>query len=103
MKRVFVSLTVAGLVAILVPVSAHASNLAFDAAGNLFWADGPSVFKCTPDGAKSTFAAGLKGPLSLCFDSKGDFFVDRFSETNLKPARFPTRSPLSVGDLVLRA
>jgi hypothetical protein len=56
MKRVFICLTVASLATILVPVSAHASNLAFDAAGNLFWADGPSVFKYTPDGAKSSFA-----------------------------------------------
>jgi hypothetical protein len=56
MKRVFICLTVTSLATILVPVSAHASNLAFDAAGNLFWADGPSVFKYTPDGAKSSFA-----------------------------------------------
>jgi sugar lactone lactonase YvrE len=59
----------------LAPVSAQAARLAFDAVGNLFLADGPSVFKYTRDGTKSTFAAGLKGPLGLCFDSKGDLFV----------------------------
>ena len=58
MKRLFIGLTAAGLATILVPVSIHASALAFDAAGNLFVADGHSVFKYTPDGTKSSFAAG---------------------------------------------
>ncbi len=75
MEKLFVAVTVASLATMLLSASAHASDLAFDAAGNLFWADGPSVFKYTRDGTKSTFAAGLKGPLGLCFDSKGDLFV----------------------------
>src|SRR5439155_209057 len=75
MEKLFFAVTVASLATMLLSASAHASDLAFDAAGNLFWADGPSVFKYTRDGTKSTFAAGLKGRLGLCFDSKGDLFV----------------------------
>src|SRR5260370_34376917 len=71
----FVTLTVAGLLTALVPFSARAGGLAFDAAGNLFAADKHSVSKYTPDRAKSTFAAGLKEPLGLCFDGKGNLFV----------------------------
>jgi hypothetical protein len=59
----------------LVPLSACAGNLAFDAAGNLFVGTGHSVFKYTADGIKSTFATGLKYPLGLCFDGKGNPFV----------------------------
>jgi hypothetical protein len=59
----------------LVSVSAHAGGLTFDAAGNLFVADGHSVSKFTVDGTKSTFATGLKEPLGLSFDSKGNLFV----------------------------
>ena len=69
------TLTVVGFVIILTSISPHASNLAFDAAGNLFVGDGHSVFKYTPDGTKSTFANGLRMPLGLCFDGKGNLFV----------------------------
>ena len=60
MKRIFIGLTVAALATILVPMSVHANALAFDAAGNLYVADPSrhSVFKYTPDGTKSSFAAG---------------------------------------------
>ncbi|HEY4271853.1 MAG TPA: hypothetical protein VGM65_07595 [Candidatus Udaeobacter sp.] len=74
MNKKFVALTVAGLGTILLSISADAGALAFDAAGNLFAADGHSIFKYTPDGTRSTFAAGLH-PLSLCFDSEGNLFV----------------------------
>jgi hypothetical protein len=56
-------------------ISTHAGSLTFDAAGNLFVADGHSVSKFTADGTKSTFATGLKEPLGLSFDSKGNLFV----------------------------
>src|SRR5436309_7688054 len=69
------TLTVVGFVIILTSIRPHASNLAFDAAGNLFVGDGHSVFKYTPDGTKSTFATGLRMPLGLCFDGKGNLFV----------------------------
>ena len=68
-------LVVGGLGTILVSISVHASNLGFDAAGNLFVARGHSVFKYTPDGTKSAFATGLRMPLGLCFDGKGNLFV----------------------------
>src|SRR6266536_5564001 len=69
------TLTVVGFVVILTSISAHAGNLAFDAAGNLFVGDGHSVFKYAPDGTKSTFANGLRMSLGLCFDGKGNLFV----------------------------
>src|SRR5439155_21316892 len=69
------TLTVVGFVIILTSISPHASNLAFDAAGNLFVGDGHSVFKYTPDGTKSTFGNGLRMRLGLCFDGKGNLFV----------------------------
>jgi len=56
-------------------ISAHADGLTFDAAGNLFVADGHSVSKFTVNGTKSTFATGLKKPIGLSFDTKGNLFV----------------------------
>ena len=64
----------------VVSASAHASELAFDAAGNLFWADGPSIFKFTSDGEKSTFATGLRGS-DLAFDSEGDLFASDYARS----------------------
>ena len=86
MKRPFIGLTATGLATILVPVSVHASALAFDAAGNLFVADPSkhSVFKYTPDGTKSSFATELKYPLGLCFDGEGNLFVSDRSVTDAK-------------------
>ena len=55
--------------------AAQAGGLAFDPAGNLFVADGHSIFKYGPDGTKSTFATGLRYALGLCFDDKGSLFV----------------------------
>jgi hypothetical protein len=74
MKRLFIGLTATGLATILVPVSVHASALAFDAAGNLFAPDGHSISKYASDGTKSTFATGVY-PLGLCFDGEGNLFV----------------------------
>ena len=74
MKRLFIALIVIGLATMLAPVSAQAARLAFDAAGNLFVPHGDSVLQFTPDGTRSTFAAGLY-PLGLCFDGKGNLFV----------------------------
>src|SRR5207247_10360022 len=86
MKRLFISLTATVLTTMLMPVSVRASGLAFDAAGNLYVADSSkhSVFKYTPDGTKSTFVAGLKGPIGLCFDSKGNLFVSDEAATTFK-------------------
>lgn len=74
-NKALTTLIVIALGTTLVPLSACAGNLAFDAAGNLFVGAGHSVFKYTPDGTKSTFATGLKYPLGLCFDGKGNPFV----------------------------
>src|SRR6266480_3631842 len=86
MKRLFISLTATVLTTMLMPVSVRASGLAFDTAGNLFVADFAkrSVFKYTPDGTKSTFVAGLKGPIGLCFDSKGNLIVSDETATTFK-------------------
>jgi sugar lactone lactonase YvrE len=71
----FAALRVAGLGMVLGFTAAQAGRLAFDAAGNLFVADGHSIFKYLPDGTKTTFTAGLRYPLGLCFDGQGNLFV----------------------------
>jgi sugar lactone lactonase YvrE len=83
MKRIFIGLTVTGLATILVPVSAQAGGLAFDASGNLFEASVSEIFKFTPDGTKSTFATGLKEPLGLTFDTKENLFVSDVSSKSI--------------------
>jgi len=80
--RLLIVLTAYAAAGMLGPVEACAGQLAFDAAGNLFWADGPSIFKFTPDGKKSTFATGLSGS-DLAFDSKGDLFASDFGQKSI--------------------
>jgi len=75
LNRLVIFPVVAGLGTMLVPLSACAGGLAFDAAGNLFESHGHAIFKFTPDGAKSTFATGLKNSSSLACDTKGNFFA----------------------------
>ena len=83
----------------LVSVSAHASDLAFDAAGNLFWADGPSIFKYVPDGTRSTFATGFKNAPDLILDSKGDLFVSDYGQKAIfKFTPDGKKSTLATGD-----
>src|SRR5207302_1960586 len=66
--------TVAGLAAGLVPISAGA------APGDLYEADGSNtIFKFAPDGTKSTFASGLNGSVGLAFDGSGNLFVSDFN------------------------
>src|SRR6266480_1443420 len=62
--------TVAGLATALLPISVLAAS------GDLFAADNGSntIFKFTPDGTGSTFAAGLNDPFGLAFDSSGNLF-----------------------------
>jgi uncharacterized protein YecT (DUF1311 family) len=87
MKRLFIGLTVASLATMLLSASAHASDLAFDAAGNLFERGNDSIFKFAPDGKKSTFASGLStyGVYNLAFNAAGDLFVsDEDSHSILK-------------------
>jgi streptogramin lyase len=89
MKRVFIGLTTIVLAIIVVPVSADASALALDAAGNLYAADPSrhSVFKYMPDGTKSSFATDLRYPLGLCFDHEGNLFVSDGAATDVKDRR----------------
>jgi hypothetical protein len=77
MNKLFLALTVAGLGTILVSMSARAGGLAFDAAGNLFVADGHSISKYAPDGTKSTFAAGQ-------FDAKGNVKIVKMRRLSAK-------------------
>jgi sugar lactone lactonase YvrE len=89
LNRLSIALTVAGLATTLVSVSAHAGGLAVDAAGNPFVTDPSkhSVFKYTPDGTKSTFATGLRYPLSVCFDGNGNLFVSDGAANTAKTQR----------------
>jgi len=86
MGKQFIILAIAGVGTIFGFTKAQAGGLALDAAGNLFVADFAkrSVFKYTRDGTKSTFVAGLKGPIGLCFDSKGNLFVSDEAATTFK-------------------
>jgi hypothetical protein len=84
MKKLFVALVFAGLGTILVSLSANAGELAIDAVGNLFVADGHSISKYAPDGTKSTFATRLKSPLGLSFDGNGNLFVADGAATDAK-------------------
>jgi hypothetical protein len=78
-----VGLLAAALVFAADVISARAGGLTFDPAGNLFFLDGHSVSKFTVDGAKSTFASGLKEPIGLSFDSKGNLFVSDFGSNSI--------------------
>jgi len=98
MNKLFVALIVASLGTILVPAETQAGRLAFDAAGNLFLSDGHSIFKYAPDGAKSTFTAGLRYPLDLCFDREGNLFVsDSGSNSIYKSTPDETKSTFATG------
>ena len=81
MKTTTLSLSAAGLVALLVPFGALA------APGDLFEADqfSGTIFQFTPAGTKTTFASGLIGPSGLAFDRSGNLFeADQFSNTIFK-------------------
>jgi len=82
-KRVFISLAIAGLFTTILPVGAvnlgydTPRGMAFDPAGNLFVAnpEAGNIGKFTPDGHSSTFASGLVHPFGLAFDGGGTLFV----------------------------
>ena len=86
--------TVAGLAAGLIPISARA------APGDLYEADFASgmIFKFTPDGTKSTFASGLSTPRGLAFDGSGNLFeADSGSGTIFKFTLAGTKSTFAAG------
>ncbi|MFH0829977.1 MAG: hypothetical protein V1887_02330 [Candidatus Aenigmatarchaeota archaeon] len=58
-------------------VSGIASDMDFDASGNLYVAifDGGRILKINPNGEISTFVTGLHGPGRLAFGKSGDLFV----------------------------
>ena len=65
-------------------INARAGALAFDASGNLFAVEHwHSIAKFTGDGIRSTFAAGLRQPIGLCFDNKGNLFVSDFGSNSI--------------------
>jgi sugar lactone lactonase YvrE len=100
LNRFFIALTVAGLATVLVPVSAHASNMTFDGKGNLFVAEPQqhSIFKFTPDGTKSTFATEIENPHELICDDRDNLFVSEIAasrSSNSRPRECRARSPLA--------
>jgi len=98
MNKAFITLIIASLGTILVSISARASGMAFDGAGNLFFGTGSgSIFKLTPDGKKSTFASGLE-PEHLAFDRSGNLFVsDRGNSSILKLTPDGKKSTFAIG------
>jgi DNA-binding beta-propeller fold protein YncE len=98
MNRAFIALIVASLETILFSISAHASGMAFDGAGNLFIGTGTgSIFKLTPDGKRSTYASGLQ-PEHLAFDHSGNLFVsDRNNQSILKLTPDGKKSTFAIG------
>jgi len=98
MNKRFIALIVASLGTILVSISADASGMAFDGAGNLFVRTGTgSIFKLTPDGKRSTFASGLQ-PEHLAFDRSGNLFVsDRNNQSILKLTPDGKKSTFAIG------
>jgi DNA-binding beta-propeller fold protein YncE len=81
--KFFVVVAIAGLLSTLASVSVATlggnapKGLAFDATGNLFVANDATgrIFKFTPDGTRTTFAAGLIHPFGIAFDANGNLFV----------------------------
>ena len=81
--------TVAGLATAVLPISVIA------APGDLYEADFSSntILKFTPDGTKSTYAAGLNGPYGLAFDGSGNLFeADTGSKTSSKSSPMEPRA-----------
>jgi sugar lactone lactonase YvrE len=90
----YLLVTVAGLAAGLVPISARATP------GDLYDTDNASntIFKFTPDGTKSTFAAGLVAPRGLAFDGSGNLFeADSGSGTIFKFTSAGAKSTFAAG------
>jgi hypothetical protein len=54
--------------------------MAFDPKGNLFFGDGDSIKKVTPDGVRTSFATNVKSSKGFAFDSAGNLFA---SETEM--------------------
>ena len=62
---------------------AHAGQLTFDAAGNLFAVHRHSVSKFTANGTKTIVATGFQSPIGLCVDSQGNVFVSDFASNSI--------------------
>ena len=101
MNKAFITLIIANVGTILVSISAQASGMAFDGAGNLFFGTGNgSIFKLTPDGKKSIFASGLE-PEQLAFDRSGNLFVsDRATPRSLNSHPTERRAPSPSGSSI---
>jgi sugar lactone lactonase YvrE len=61
--------------------------MAVDGSGNLFVSHDDSIFKFTPEGAKSTFVSGLGNPIDLAIDGAGNLFVADMAVTDARIGR----------------
>ena len=61
-------------------------GLAFDAAGNLYVANGGNgtVSEVTSAGTVSTFASGFAQPCGLAFDAAGNLYVANFAGNTVR-------------------
>jgi sugar lactone lactonase YvrE len=60
-------------------------SAALAAAGDLYDADfnSAAIFKFSPDGARTTFASGLNGPIAVAFDRAGNLYEADYNTGNI--------------------
>src|SRR6266513_2108230 len=89
----YLLVAVAGLTAALLPINVLA------APGNLFETDHGTnrIFKFTPAGVKTSFAAGLNGPFGLAFNAGTLFESDTGSGTIIKFTPAGLKSTFATG------
>ncbi len=63
----------------------RANGMAFDSRGNLFVADtnAQAVYKFTPQGVRTTFAANIAGATELAFDAADNLYVSTFTQNGI--------------------
>ncbi len=76
-----------GIVTTVVRLGGGSKGIAVDSAGDLFIADAGSgsVLKVSPDGSRSTLAAGLDGPNAVVANSDGSSLVAEYGQRTGQP------------------
>jgi sugar lactone lactonase YvrE len=91
-KLIYSTFAVVGLAVSTLPTNADPGDIFVGDYGN------GTIYKFTADGARSTFATGLAGPVGLAFDAAGNLFeADDGSGTIYKFAPDGTQSTFAIG------